>query len=81
MQFPGKNKILYNIARYLQKTNMSNQNLIPYMCQVCGYMFDPEKGDSDNGIQMGIPFDKLSSDFSCPWCGGSKEMFTPMADM
>ena len=30
-----------------------------YVCNVCGYVYDPEKGDPDNGIAPGTPFDKL----------------------
>jgi rubredoxin len=30
-----------------------------YECTVCGYIFDPEKGDPDHGINPGTPFDKL----------------------
>ena len=30
-----------------------------YECTVCGYVYDPEKGDLAGGIPPGIPFEKL----------------------
>ena len=46
-----------------------------YACQVCGYVYDPTKGDPDNGINAGTRFEDLPSDWVCPTCGASKEMF------
>ncbi len=46
-----------------------------YVCQVCGYVYDPEKGDAENGIQPGIPFEALPDNWVCPVCGASKDMF------
>lgn len=31
----------------------------PWQCSVCGYIYDPEKGDPDNGVDPGTPFEKL----------------------
>ena len=30
-----------------------------YKCNICGYEYDPAKGDPDNGIPAGTPFDKF----------------------
>ncbi len=46
-----------------------------YACQVCGYIYDPVKGDPENGINAGTRFEDLSDDWVCPVCGASKEMF------
>ncbi|HOV22465.1 MAG TPA: rubredoxin [Candidatus Ratteibacteria bacterium] len=46
-----------------------------YVCQVCGYVYDPEKGDAENGIKPGIPFETLPDNWVCPVCGASKDMF------
>jgi rubredoxin len=46
-----------------------------YACQVCGYVYDPAKGDPDAGIESGIKFKDLPSDWVCPVCGASKDMF------
>ncbi len=44
-------------------------------CTVCGYIYDPKKGDPDNGIAPGTPFEKLPDDWVCPQCGADKSMF------
>jgi flavin reductase (DIM6/NTAB) family NADH-FMN oxidoreductase RutF/rubredoxin len=46
-----------------------------YKCTVCGYIYDPEKGDPENGIKPGTPFEKLPDDWTCPVCGASKDEF------
>ena len=30
-----------------------------YVCNVCGYVYDPAVGDPDNGIAPGTPFEEL----------------------
>jgi rubredoxin len=44
-------------------------------CQACGYIYDPEKGDPDNGVAPGTPFEQLPDDWVCPQCGVNKEFF------
>ncbi|MCD6594373.1 flavin reductase [bacterium] len=46
-----------------------------YRCTVCGYIYDPEKGDPDSGIEPGTPFEKIPDDWVCPICGVSKTNF------
>ena len=46
-----------------------------YKCVVCGYIFDPETGDPENGISPGTSFDDLPEDWVCPVCGASKDQF------
>lgn len=46
-----------------------------YVCSVCGYVYDPEKGDPDNGIPAGTKFEDLPADWHCPRCKQSKEKF------
>lgn len=49
-----------------------------YECGVCGYVYDPEKGDSARSIPPGTEFDDLSEDWTCPECGAGKEEFSPL---
>jgi len=49
-----------------------------YVCDVCGYIYDPEKGDPDNGIAPGTPFEALPDNWGCPLCGIGKDSFSPM---
>ena len=46
-----------------------------FVCNVCGYMYDPEEGDPSNGIDPGTPFDIVLEDWSCPLCGVGKDEF------
>ena len=34
-----------------------------YVCELCGYVYDPAVGDPDNGIAPGTEFDELPEDF------------------
>ncbi len=46
-----------------------------YRCKVCGYIYDPEKGDPDSGIDPNTPFEELPNDWVCPICGAGKDQF------
>jgi rubredoxin len=46
-----------------------------WKCNVCGYIYDPEKGDPDGNIAPNTPFEKLPDDWVCPLCGAPKDMF------
>ena len=46
-----------------------------YTCSVCGYVYDPEKGDPDSGIKPGTKFTDLPADWMCPICGADKSKF------
>ncbi|MFH1231732.1 MAG: flavin reductase [Planctomycetota bacterium] len=46
-----------------------------YLCTVCGYVYNPEKGDPNAGIKPGTPFSELPDDWVCPICGQDKSVF------
>jgi flavin reductase (DIM6/NTAB) family NADH-FMN oxidoreductase RutF/rubredoxin len=46
-----------------------------YTCSVCGYVYDPAKGDPDNGIAPGTGFEDLPDSWTCPVCGADKSKF------
>ena len=48
-----------------------------YVCDVCGYVYDPAEGDPDNGVDAGTAFADLPEDWVCPLCGASKDDFSP----
>lgn len=47
-----------------------------YVCDLCGYVYDPSAGDPDNGIAPGTPFENLPEDWACPLCGAGKDAFS-----
>ncbi|MBA2124367.1 rubredoxin [bacterium Unc6] len=48
-----------------------------YICDVCGYVYDPSIGDPENGVRPGTAFENISDDWVCPVCDASKNEFSP----
>lgn len=46
-----------------------------YRCIVCGWIYDPEKGDPDGRVPAGVPFENLPDGYVCPVCGVPKSQF------
>jgi flavin reductase (DIM6/NTAB) family NADH-FMN oxidoreductase RutF/rubredoxin len=46
-----------------------------YVCKICGYVYDPEKGDPDNGVAPGTKFEDIPDNWVCPVCGAGKKDF------
>ncbi|MBR4642086.1 MAG: rubredoxin [Selenomonadaceae bacterium] len=44
-----------------------------WVCNICGYEYDEEQGDPDNGIEPGT---KMDENFVCPLCGVGKDDFS-----
>ena len=51
-----------------------------WRCSVCGYIYDPDIGDPESGIEPGLPFQNLPDRWGCPDCGASKDMFERVED-
>jgi flavin reductase (DIM6/NTAB) family NADH-FMN oxidoreductase RutF/rubredoxin len=49
-----------------------------YVCNICGYIYDPVKGDPQHGIPAGTAFDDIPDNWVCPVCGATKKDFSPM---
>jgi len=62
-------------------TNLSferSTEMKEYRCNLCGYIYDPVKGDPNNNmqpVQPGTPFESLAADWACPLCGVDKKEF------
>jgi rubredoxin len=48
-----------------------------YVCDACGWVYDPEDGLPEFEIEPGTPFDGLPEEFVCPECGVGKDIFSP----
>ncbi len=46
-----------------------------YICEVCGWIYDPAKGDREGNIPPGVPFPDLPDSWVCPECGVGKTEF------
>jgi len=46
-----------------------------WICTVCGWEYDPQTGDPDNGVKPGTAFEDLPADYLCPVCGVGTDSF------
>jgi len=60
---------------YIKEEKKMVKEMAKYKCSVCGYIYDPEKGDPDGGIKPGTPFEQIPDDWVCPVCGAAKSEF------
>ena len=47
-----------------------------YVCNVCGYVYDPAEGDPDNGVAAGTAWEDVPEEWVCPLCSAPKEDFS-----
>ncbi|MCW8887722.1 MAG: rubredoxin [Gammaproteobacteria bacterium] len=46
-----------------------------YLCEVCGLIYDEEKGLPDEGIAPGTRWEDIPDDWVCPDCGATRDAF------
>lgn len=46
-----------------------------YICDLCGYQYDPDVGDKEGRIPHGTPFEELPEKWHCPLCETDKASF------
>jgi flavorubredoxin/rubredoxin len=68
------------ILKTKKSSEEKNKTMQKYVCSVCRYVYDPEKGDPDGGIAAGTAFEDIPEDWVCPVCQVSKDMFEPLTD-
>jgi rubredoxin len=59
---------------------MSETATLKWMCEACGFIYDPEEGDPDGGIPAGTAFEDIPDTWYCPVCGARKVEFVPYED-
>ncbi|MDC4250681.1 rubredoxin [Clostridium perfringens] len=47
-----------------------------FVCDVCGYVYDPTVGDPNNGVDPGTEFKNISDTWVCPLCKLDKSHFS-----
>ena len=64
---------------------MAKKKMARYVCEICGYIYSPERGEPKNGIMPGTAFDDLPSSYVCPVCGArakvGKTAFSKMEEV
>ena len=48
-----------------------------YICNICGWIYDPAEGVAEDGIAPGTDFESLPDSFVCPICQAPKNEFSP----
>jgi len=60
---------------YVEERKEAKPKMAKYECSVCGYIYDPELGDHDGGIELRTPFEEIPDDWVCPICEADKSEF------
>ena len=64
-------------AKAAKTTKKESDPMQKYVCEICGYVYDPEVGDPDNNVAAGTAWDDVPEDWVCPVCGAGKDNFAP----
>lgn len=48
-----------------------------WICESCGFIYDPSEGDPTGGVAPGTSFEELPANWCCPVCGAPKSCFEP----
>ena len=59
-----------------QEKTLAEQAPSSYECRACGYVYEPDRGDSKANIDAGTLFTDLPARWRCPVCGAGKNAFT-----
>ena len=61
--------------------NMSESTTVQkWICESCGFIYDPADGDPDGGIPPGTAFEDIPDTWFCPVCGARKRDFVAYED-
>lgn len=52
-----------------------------YVCDVCGWVYNPAEGDPDNGVPPRTLFEAIPAEWVCPVCGVGKDSFSPVDEL
>jgi len=71
-------KPVSSFAGFETVTTSKELRMSKWQCTACNYIYDPEKGDSDNGVAPGTKFEDIPDSWVCPECGVPKDQFVKM---
>ncbi len=66
--------------RYRLATMADDATVSRWICESCGYIYDPDEGDPDGGIPPGTQFADIPDTWYCPVCGARRKDFSPYPD-
>ena len=65
-----------NKGKPKNKTQKQEENIMKYICDVCGWEYDEELGYPEGGIAPGTKWEDIPEDFECPLCMVGKDEFS-----
>ncbi len=71
---------LHSTLNHLLFTYKFKTIMKKYICDVCGYIYDPAAGDPGSGIEPGTAFEDIPEDWVCPICGVGKDDFSEVEE-
>lgn len=73
---PGLTQIEEKYAAFLQRNAcVVAARMKSYMCVICGFVYEEEKGRPEEGIPPGTTWEKIPENWKCPDCGAGKSDF------
>lgn len=66
--------ICYN--EHIKYNDKEMKIMAKWVCDICGYVYDPEIGDPDNGVAAGTAWEDVPEDWVCPLCSVGKDSFS-----
>ena len=70
---PGRSTCICGKLSPMSETKTAQR----WICESCGFIYDPADGDPDGGIPPGTNFDDIPDSWFCPVCGARKRDFSP----
>ena len=59
---------------------LSDKDYKVWMCIICGWIYEEEKGAPEEGIAPGTRWEDIPDDWECPDCGIGKSDFDLLED-
>jgi rubredoxin len=64
-----------SLSRFNRRSDPASAIMKAYMCVICGYVYEEEKGDPNAGLAPGTRWEDVPLSWRCPDCGAGKEDF------
>ena len=68
--------IMFILKRLVQQ--MADVPYKKWQCSACGFIYDEELGDEEEGFPPGTRFKDIDDNWICPDCGATKDIFVEM---
>jgi len=70
--------IMFILKRLVQQ--MADVPYKKWQCSACGFIYDEELGDEEEGFPPGTRFKDIDDNWICPDCGATKDIFVEVKE-